>query len=67
MAVSSIKEITVETDGDTVMLMDALKNVNKEIRSSQAELYDVNKLTKMDHRCFPSKQLPSTQHKQNEY
>lgn len=29
MAVSRIKEITVEIDGDTAMLTDVLKNMNK--------------------------------------
>ena len=48
MAGSRIKGITIEIDGDTTKLTDTLKNVNKEIRSTQAELRDVNKLLKTD-------------------
>ena len=43
-----IKGITIELDGDTTKLSNALKGVNKEIRNTQSNLKDVNKLLKMD-------------------
>ncbi len=43
-----IKGITIELDGDTTKLSNALKGVNKEIRDTQNNLKDVNKLLKMD-------------------
>lgn len=43
-----IKGITIELDGDTTKLSTALKGVNKEIRNTQSDLRDVNKLLKMD-------------------
>jgi TP901 family phage tail tape measure protein len=43
-----IKGITIELDGDTTKLSNALKGVNKEIRDIQSNLKDVNKLLKMD-------------------
>lgn len=43
-----IKGITIELDGDTTKLSTALKGVNKEIRDTQSNLKDVNKLLKMD-------------------
>lgn len=43
-----IKGITIELDGDTTKLSNALKGVNKEIRDTQGSLKDVNKLLKMD-------------------
>ena len=43
-----IKGITIELDGDTTKLSNALKGVNKEIRDTQSNLKDVNKLLKMD-------------------
>lgn len=43
-----IKGITVEIGGDTTKLQTALKGVNTEIRSTQAQLKDVNKLLKLD-------------------
>ena len=43
-----IKGITIELDGDTTKLSSALKGVNKEIRDTQSNLKDVNKLLKMD-------------------
>ena len=43
-----IKGITVEINGDTTGLSKALQGVNKEIRSTQAQLKDVNKLLKLD-------------------
>ena len=45
---SRIKGITVEIGGDTTKLTDALKDVNKEISSTQAQLRDVEKLLKLD-------------------
>ncbi|MBE6004644.1 MAG: hypothetical protein E7232_11280 [Lachnospiraceae bacterium] len=43
-----IKGITIELDGDTTKLSNALKGVNKDIRDTQNNLKDVNKLLKMD-------------------
>lgn len=43
-----IKGITVEIGGDTTKLSTALSKVNKEIRNTQAQLKDVNKLLKLD-------------------
>ena len=43
-----IKGITVEINGDTTGLSKALSRVNKEIRNTQAQLKDVNKLLKLD-------------------
>lgn len=43
-----IKGITIELDGDTTKLSNALKGVNKEIRDTQSNLKDVDKLLKMD-------------------
>ncbi len=43
-----IKGITVKIDGDTIGLSKALQSVNKEIRGTQAQLKDVNKLLKLD-------------------
>lgn len=43
-----IKGITVQIGGDTAPLSKALRNVDKEIRSTQANLKEVNKLLKMD-------------------
>ena len=43
-----IKGITVEIGGDTTGLSKALSGVNKEIRSTQSQLKDVNKLLKLD-------------------
>ena len=48
MAGSRIKGITIELDGDTTKLTNALKNVEKEVRSTQMQLKDVNKLLKLD-------------------
>ena len=48
MAVSRIKGITIEIGGDTTKLQTALKGVNTEIRSTQRELKDVEKLLKLD-------------------
>lgn len=43
-----IKGITVEIGGDTTSLSKALSGVNKEIKSTQTQLKDVNKLLKLD-------------------
>uniref|UniRef100_UPI004057A9B2 phage tail tape measure protein n=1 Tax=Agathobacter sp. TaxID=2021311 RepID=UPI004057A9B2 len=43
-----IQGITVEIGGDTTRLTDALKGVNGEIRNTQAQLKDVEKLLKLD-------------------
>lgn len=43
-----IKGITVEIGGDTTGLDKALKDVNTTIRSTQAQLRDVNRLLKLD-------------------
>ena len=46
---SRIQGITVEIGGDTTKLSTALSKVNKEIRDTQAQLKDVNKLLKLDY------------------
>lgn len=43
-----IKGITVEIGGDTTKLQTAIKQVNTEIKHTQSELRDVNKLLKLD-------------------
>ena len=43
-----IKGITVEIGGDTTKLQTALKQLNTEIKHTQSELRDVNKLLKLD-------------------
>lgn len=43
-----IKGITIEIDGDTKGLSQALKGVNKDIKSTQTQLRDINKLLKLD-------------------
>ena len=48
MAASRIKGITIEIGGDTTKLQTALKGVNNEIRNTQAQLKDVEKLLKLD-------------------
>lgn len=48
MADKRIKGITVEIGGDTTKLQDALKDVNKALKTTQDDLRDVNKLLKMD-------------------
>lgn len=45
---SRIQGITVEIGGDTTKLSTALSKVNKDIRDTQAQLKDVNKLLKLD-------------------
>lgn len=48
MAASRIKGITIEIGGDTTKLQTALKGVNAEIKNTQAQLKDVEKLLKLD-------------------
>ena len=48
MAASRIKGITIEIGGDTTILQTALKGVNSEIKNTQAQLKDVEKLLKLD-------------------
>ena len=43
-----IKGITVEIGGDTTKLSKALESVNKNIKSTQTQLKDVEKLLKLD-------------------
>ena len=45
---SRIQEITVEIGGDTTKLSSALSGVNKEIKNTQSQLKDVEKLLKLD-------------------
>lgn len=45
---SRIQGITVEIGGDTTKLQTALKGVNSEIRNTQSQLKDVDKLLKLD-------------------
>jgi len=45
---SYFRGITVEIGGDTTGLSKALSGVNKEIRNTQSQLKDVNKLLKLD-------------------
>ena len=44
----TIKGMTIEIGGDTAPLEQALKNVNKDINSTQKELREVEKLLKLD-------------------
>ena len=48
MAGSRIKGITVEIGDDTTKLQSALKGVNSEIKNTQSQLKDVEKLLKLD-------------------
>lgn len=48
MATDRVKGITIEIDGDTKGLSQALKGVNKDIKSTQTQLKDVEKLLKLD-------------------
>ena len=48
MPAYNIKGITVEIGGDTTKLQTALKGVNTEIRNTQSQLKDVEKLLKLD-------------------
>ena len=46
--INRIKGITIEIGGDTTKLQTALKGVNTEIRNTQSQLKDVEKLLKLD-------------------
>ena len=48
MASGRIKGITVEIGGDTTKLQKALQDVDKNLRTTQTSLKDVNKLLKLD-------------------
>lgn len=48
MAGSRIKGITVEIGGNTTKLQSDLKGVNPEIKNTQSQLKDVEKLLKLD-------------------
>ena len=48
MAASRINGITIEIGGDTTKLQTALKGVNTEIKNTQAQLKDVERLLKLD-------------------
>ena len=48
MASGRIKGITIEIGGDTTKLVSALKNVDTQIKNTQNNLKDINKLLKMD-------------------
>lgn len=48
MAAGRIKGITIEIGGNTTKLVSALANVDKQIKNTQNNLKDVNKLLKMD-------------------
>lgn len=48
MAASRIKGITIEIGGDTTQLTKALQGVNKDLKTTQSSLRDVNKLLKLD-------------------
>ncbi len=48
MGASRIQGITVEIGGDTTKLTAALKGVNGEIRTTQSQLRDVERLLKLD-------------------
>ena len=45
---ANLKGITVEIGGDTTKLTSALQGVNKEIKNTQSQLKDVEKLLKLD-------------------
>lgn len=48
MAKNRIKGITIEIDGNTTQLQNALKDVNSRLKDTQASLKDVDSLLKMD-------------------
>lgn len=48
MAANRIKGITIEIGGDTTRLDKALKGTNSNIKNTQAQLKDVNRLLKLD-------------------
>ena len=45
---NNIRGITIEINGKATGLQKALKDTNKDIRSTQSELKEVNKLLKLD-------------------
>ena len=45
---SKIKGIVVEIGGDTTKLDKALQTVNKDLRSTQSDLSEINRLLKLD-------------------
>ena len=45
-----IKGITIEIDGDSKGLSQSLKTVNKDLKTTQTQLKDVEKLLKLDPR-----------------
>ena len=48
MASNRIKGITIEIDGDVTGLQKSLESTNKDLKTTQANLRDVNKLLKLD-------------------
>ncbi len=48
MAANRIKGITIEIGGDTTKLQTALKGVNSQVKNTQQQLKDVEKLLKLD-------------------
>lgn len=48
MASNRIKGITIEIEGNTTKLQSALSGVNKDLRTTQTNLKDVNRLLKLD-------------------
>ncbi len=63
MAGGRIKGLTVTIDGDTTGLSKALQNVNKEIKSTQQQLKDVDKLSfRRSNACWV---MPSVKPKPN--
>jgi len=48
MAANRIKGITIEIGGDTTKLQTALKDVNSEVKNTQQQLKDVEKLLKLE-------------------
>ena len=48
MAANRIKGITIEIGGDTTKLQKALQNVDKDLRATETNLKDINKLLKFD-------------------
>ena len=48
MATNRIKGITIEIEGNTTKLQSALSGVNKDLRTTQTNLKDVNRLLKLD-------------------
>ena len=59
MAGSRIKGITVEIGGDTTKLQTALKGVNSEIKNTQSQLKDVEKLATLKTAAEQANQAPA--------